>query len=191
MKVNINFDMDGVLAKWNQNASEEETHIGGYFISRDADEKAVALAKRFLNAIDRFYAFGLELTVTALSAVYTDEHSATEKDAWLNKVGLKDIKRLFIPYGEDKSKYIEQGEDVINVLIDDYGKNLRAWSNAGYLAVKYYNGINDMPKLKIVDGVVNIDLDTWDGYSINNKMSVDMMFQSLFSLIVFNTSMIA
>ena len=182
-KINIYFDMDGVLAKWNPDASEEETHEKGYFANREADDPVVELVKMFITLPKFVETNGVN--VFALSAVYEDDHSSKEKDEWLMKVGLDKITRLFVPYGQNKSEFIESDEEVINVLVDDYGKNLREWGKAGknFIPVKYYNGINNLPKLNVKNDIVNISLDTWDGYSINNKMTVETMFKVLYSLI--------
>ena len=166
MKPKFFIDMDGVLAVWNPNATEEETHEKGYFLQRDVELSVVAFVRLLLS---RGY------DVSILSSVYQDEHSISEKEKWLDSVGLDDVPRIFVPYGEDKHKYIDT-TGILPVLIDDFSKNLTAWENEGYLAIKFFNGINNMPKLKIVDGKIEVKMDTWKGYSIDNRMTPQMMF---------------
>ncbi len=162
-KVKIYVDMDGVLAKWNEKASEEDTHLPGYFRSRETELNAAAMVHLLKMA-------GLDVEI--LSSVYVDDHSASEKREWLDNNGLGDIPAVFVPYGKDKHAYIDGSEDVLSVLIDDYGRNLSAWEAEGHLAIKFMNGINSRPKLVVAeDGTVNMKVDSWTGYSIDYRMS--------------------
>ncbi len=161
---NIFIDMDGVLARWNEFASEEETHEKGYFINRDTELSAVTLARMLKDAGEN---------VSILSSVYQDEHSINEKTEWLERNGLGDLPRIFVPYGEAKNDYIPDGN---NILIDDYSRNLRSWEKAGYTAIKFMNGINNRPKLKMAGDTVTIHVDSWDGYSIDHRMTPKQMF---------------
>ena len=166
MKPQYYVDMDGVLAVWNQNASEEETHEPGYFLNREVELSAVAFVRLLANKASG--------KVSILSSVYEDDHSAEEKNIWLNRAGLADLPRIFVPYGRDKHEFINT-EDTLPVLIDDYSKNLRAWEDEGYLAFKFMNGFNNQPKLKVVDGIVHVNADSWEGYSIDRRMTPKQM----------------
>ena len=163
----INFDMDGVLAKWNELASEEEVNAPGYFIDREVEPKAVCLLKNLRDNGHR---------VRILSCVFQNGYAENEKSLWLDSVGLGDVERIFVPYGKDKFQYVNELEE--QLLIDDFGDNLRAWRNAGedFIPIKFYNGINDRPKIKIdSEGRTVIQVDSWDGISINHRMSVKDM----------------
>ena len=166
IKPKFYIDMDGVLAVWNQEASEEETHEIGYFLSRDVEASAVELVKLLHNA-------GHDVCI--LSSVYQDDHSAEEKSKWLDNNGLADIPRIFVPYGEDKNAYIKKA-GTLPVLIDDYTKNLRTWDAEGYLAFKFMNGFNNQPKLGIRNNTVYMKTDSWNGYSVDNRMTPQQMF---------------
>ena len=159
-------DMDGVLAMWEENVSEEETHEKGHFLNKEAEESAVGLVRMLKDAGE---------DVRIMSSVYRDDHSGMDKHMWLNEAGLQDIPRIFVPYGDDKHAYIED-DDALAVLIDDYGKNLRAWEADGNLAIKFMNGINNRPKLTIANGIVHVKQDTWTGYSIDRRMSPRQMY---------------
>ena len=172
MKPTYHIDMDGVVAVFNPEASEEETHERGYFAAREAELSALAFVRLLLNAGE---------DVCILSSVYEDDHSADEKDAWLTANGLPDVRRIFVPYGKDKNDYIE-AKDSLPVLIDDYTKNLIAWENSGYLAFKFMNGYNNQPKLNLVNGVVHVKPDSWTGYSIDKRMSPMQMYLSVTSI---------
>ena len=165
-------DMDGVLAKWNASASEEETHEVGYFRDREVETEAVALVKMLME-------HGHQVFI--LSSVYEDDHSFKDKIAWLTSVGLENVPRIFVPYGEDKYKYVSDC-DCLPVLVDDYSRNLIAWEERGYMPVKFFNGINNNPKLCIDGNVITVKTDSWGGYSIDHRMSAKQMFNVVTSV---------
>ena len=157
-------DMDGVLAKWNEHASEEETHEKGYFLNREVELSALSLIRMLKDS-------GEEVKI--LSSVYQDNHSINEKTEWLKRNGLGDIDKIFVPYGESKKNYVKPGN---NILIDDDSRNLKQWEEEGYTAIKFMNGINNRPKLAILGDTVTIKVDSWDGYSIDYRMAPKQMF---------------
>lgn len=166
-------DMDGVLAIW-EDASEEETHKRGWFISRLVEIAVVSLVRMLADT---------GWNVVILSSVYQDDHSAKEKTQWLEMAGLGDIKRIFVPYGENKHDYIQIKSGVTAVLIDDYGKNLTAWEKEGHLAIKFMNGVNNRPRLvPDENGLIRMDMDSWSGYSIDKRMSVKQMYNVVTSV---------
>lgn len=141
-------DMDGVLAKWDVNASIEETFQRGYFLNREPDYDAIKCVKNLITA---------KCDVTILSHAYQNGYAESEKIQWLNKYGLGNLKRIFVPYGVPKLNYVMLNPDTtINYLIDDFTKNLREWeSTENNIGIKYYNGINGTHG-------------TWKGMSINS-----------------------
>ena len=168
----IYVDMDGVLAKWEE-VSEEETHLEGYFASRKPEINII-------NLVKRLKAEGFDVRI--LSAVYSDNHSAKDKEAWLSYNGLSDFEKIFVPYGEEKTSYIKKKS--LNVLIDDFGKNLNQWEKAGYLPVKFMNQINSRPKMIMAeDGSIQLKLDTWSKSRLDYRMSSEQMYQTLIGII--------
>ena len=159
-KIKFYIDMDGVLARWNENASEEETHEKGYFLRRQADYHAVKMVQELKKK-------GCDVCI--LSSVYTDDHSADDKHQWLKDQGLGKIDAIFVPYGESKHKFINS-DNTLPVLVDDYGKNLLEWKAQGYFPIKYYNGVNNRPKLKVSEnGEVSVLQDSWYEASIDHR----------------------
>ena len=148
-------DMDGVLARWNTDATLEDTLQKGYFAEREPEIKMV----QFVKALRK-----LGVHVCILSAAYQNGYAAAEKSDWLDRFFDKTLDRIFVPYGESKSDYIASNQD--SILIDDYSENLRQWAASGSKAIKFYNGINGTKG-------------TWNGKSINLAMSIGEMIESL------------
>ena len=146
-------DMDGVLAKWDTTASLEDTYTAGYFARREEEVRITALIRMLVASGHK---------VAILSAVYPAGTAAAEKHGWLDMIGLPDIRRIFVPYGEDKHRYIPELSEPM-ILVDDYSRNLHAWQQAGHIAVKYYNGINGTHG-------------TWKGRAIDHSMTAAEMF---------------
>lgn len=56
------------------------------------------------------------------------------KKNWLAKHNINPKHAIF---EHDKYKYAVQSDGTPNILIDDYGKNIRLWNQAGGIAIKY------------------------------------------------------
>jgi hypothetical protein len=154
--------MDGVLAKWS-NVSIEETYEKGFFSTRDPERVAIEVMKMMIQG-------GKDTSV--LSQAYNDDHSVNDKDEWLGGNELGNVARIYVPYGEDKHKYLPEDEgNVLYVLIDDFTKNLFSWESAGkkFVGIKFMNGINGTHK-------------TWDGYMVTNRMSAEKIFTAITSI---------
>lgn len=153
--VNIYFDMDGVLARWEKAKSVEDTYQKGYFLNLAPDEKMISLAIR-LSHLPLLY------NVRILSAVYDNEFALPEKKQWLIDHSLQGFELINTPIGADKADFIPDS-DSFSILIDDYSPNLHAWINhKNCIGVKYYNGVNGS------NG-------TWNGPSINENMGLKTM----------------
>lgn len=144
------FDMDGVLAKWNMDASIEDTHTPGYFLEREPESGAVELIKSLAKEGS---------PVGIRSAAYKEGTARQDKEAWLKKQGLSTIPLVFTEYGGSKTAGLNGTN---HVLIDDFSANLHDWEKSGYTGVKFYNGINGTHG-------------TWSGYSIDHRMPVEKM----------------
>lgn len=150
-KIKIYIDMDGCIAKWNMDASIEDTFEPGYFAALEPDERLIDAVKMLSEEYD----------VSILSAVYQDNHSMNDKITWLDNNGLGHLQRIFVPYGQPKQEYIDQ--EFTSILIDDYSKNLEEWILAKKCyGIKYLNGINATKGM-------------WNGFMISSRMNPNAM----------------
>lgn len=130
-------DMDGTLAKFNnQISSEEQLYEKGYFFNLEPQMDVVDAIRDIIKED--------KMEVFALSAVLTDSlYALSEKNEWLDKYlpELDDDHRVFSPVGQEKALHIPNGIQQGDILLDDYSKNLHEWPKDG-LAIKLMNGIN-------------------------------------------------
>lgn len=136
MNVRIFIDMDGTLAEWKNVKSNDELYQKGYY-------ETLKPNKYILNETKKLIEEGKDIFI--LSSFLSDSNYAlSEKNKWLDKYlpELSSDKRIFVPYGEIKYKYIPNEITVNDYLIDDYTKNLLDWKTAGGTAIKFLNGIN-------------------------------------------------
>ena len=153
--IKLYIDMDGCIAKWNTEASIEETFEPGYFASLEPEESLIEAVKMLSQEYD----------VSILSAVYQDNHSIGDKIAWLKKNGLGYLQTIFVPYGESKQKYVNH--EYKSILIDDYSKNLEEWvMSKNCFGIKFLNGINSTKG-------------QWTGFMIPGKMNSQALFTTI------------
>ena len=133
-QINIYIDMDGVQAVYGKGDTVEEMGKPGYFRSRPVQENVIELMQA-LN-IDE------HINLIILSSVFKDDHSAADKLMWLMEQDLGDVRVVFVPEGESKAEHAFTGG--LNILIDDFSKNLFEWESKGpgYVGIKFLNGIN-------------------------------------------------
>ena len=162
------FDMDGVLAKWNEKATIEEVSSPGYFLNCVLEQKVATLIDYLKNYQSEYPEFQFEIRI--LTSVYQNGYAQKEKEQWLKNHKI-DVPVTFVPYGESKFKFVN--EDDTNILVDDFGKNLKEWIQNGFIGVKFYNGINDRPRMIFdSEGTGTLIQDSWIGPSIDYRMSV-------------------
>ena len=133
-------DMDGVIAEFNPNATEDQLYEPGYFRTRPAEEEMLGVIRKLIE--DR------RNEVFILSCVLPGifERAKAEKDAWLDEhlPEAEQWARIFIPCGTDKVDAVKLKECLCryDVLLDDHSPNCRTWQEHNGTAIKILNGIN-------------------------------------------------
>ena len=149
-KINIFFDMDGVLAEYHP-----ETYLRMY-------EKNFFKNRPLVKRIGNLYKELLYLTKTnknisvhILSKVIDSKYIIPEKEYWLDKY-FGDVyedtpernRIFFVPIEESKIEYIKNQDielkNSLNILLDDYTENLNEWikEGANFKGIKIKNKIN-------------------------------------------------
>ena len=126
------FDMDGVIARWNENVPLERVSAPGYFLTCDPQENIIQVMK-YLQENGK--------QVRILGKVFNDR-AAAEKRMWLKKHGVTGVPIQFITMDEDKGNYVDLAK--FNVLVDDYTPNLMAFEamGPGCMGIKFRNQVN-------------------------------------------------
>ena len=163
MQKRLFVDMDGVLCEFNKDASIEEVASKGYFTKCKPQASVVEAVLSMLYETDT--------EIFILSSVFSDNHSISDKNQWLDENGLYEIDdkhRLFVPYGTSKSEYLKEkvGSSPADFLLDDFSKNLHDWHGVG---IKLYNGINGTKG-------------TWSGYGVNARSSYSVLRNTLLGI---------
>ena len=136
MKQRIFVDMDGTLTEYRPFATYED-YLQRHFFETLQPQSSIVEAVRKLVHDPRF-------EIYTLSAVFSEKenpYSVPEKNGWLDRFlpEIDNVHRIYCPCGEDKEKYVPGGVRANDVLLDDYSKNLHAWSGIG---IKCINGVN-------------------------------------------------
>lgn len=158
------FDLDGVIAKYDKSMyiGDEPKFITEPYLSfkmLEADEYMHGLFKTCCDFFpDETY---------IMSAVYSGDmnvalNQMTAKLEWLRyEFPEFDLTHIIFTSSQGKPLHLSKIKDMAltsrDILIDDFNRNLYAWSIAGGTAIKYINGINHA--------------ETWDGLCIDKQTS--------------------
>lgn len=133
----VYIDMDGVLAEYRPQATEEDYESAGYYLSL-APRPGMVDAVRFLMETGEADVFVLSSVIAGIR-----ETAVAEKNAWLD-IYLPQIDRshrVFPLCGTNKADALG-GIGKSDVLCDDYSRNLESWHRSGGSAVKILNECN-------------------------------------------------
>lgn len=164
--INLFCDMDGTLAKFYYKKNcLEKMYEQGYF----ENLPLYAIAKQ----INDFASKDTCVNVYILSACVNSKYCESEKVAWLlkNMPNLNPKNFIFTKVGESKAQKVALSvsniEEYVNILLDDYTKNLEEWTKAdNMVGVKFINGINDTTK-------------SWQGAKIKTFSQLEEIIQKL------------
>lgn len=153
------FDMDGVLAEFNEEATFSDLYTPGYFRKLSPQHNIVEAMKNLTEQGVRTF---------VLTSVLKDHPTArAEKMDWIREYApFMEDHVIFVLYGERKSDYISC-IDSSDVLIDDFGLNIRQWPGTGVKVSRDEEDMNsevkthrycispDMLSTNIVNAVLN------------------------------------
>lgn len=136
-QVNLSIDMDGVLAKFNENLQAEELLFEkGYFLNLEPQRNVV---RALYNVCFLDWDEDISIRPRILSAFLTEsKYALDEKKAWLKReVPALSKNYTFCECGQSKSNFIASAELANrDILIDDYGANCKSWMEAGGVYIK-------------------------------------------------------
>lgn len=165
--INLFVDMDGTIAKFYHNKKcLEKMYEKGYF----GNLPTYAMA----NKINEFASKDTCVNVYILSACIESEYCEQEKVEWLLKYmpNINPLNFIFTQVGESKvlkaREKVENFNECINILLDDYTLNLEIWQTHSPLcmSVKFLNGINDTTK-------------SWQGERVKTFGQLEKLMQKL------------
>ena len=149
-------DLDGTLASF-EFVSPSRLYEKGYFLNLEPN-------RVLIRALKDLHAKNIEIYI--LSSYMTDSRYALdEKQEWCdrNVPFIDRDHRLFAPCGISKADFIcDMKGEVLSeeeILLDDYTKQLVAWSENGGTGIKYLNGINGISGTWKKMAVSNEELD--------------------------------
>lgn len=171
---NIFFDMDGVLAEYRKNCTENDLKQKDYFLSLKPEENMLSALSML---IDNSTALGINVFI--LTKVYPTmfKYSVSEKLQWRDEYMPYLFDSEFIMVNGEKQEKSEAIRESLGIelnkdciLIDDFNHNLAEWNANGGTSVKYVNEINDKNK-------------SFVGNRISYKMAPLDIYNCLISLI--------
>ena len=151
-------DMDGVLADLFNYSAElnnvehynqmSDTEFEQFFRNTDAYDLSRSIpmfptANKLLKMVKNI-AGGYVILSSPLS--YDQEGSIQGKREWLHK--NIDVLSDGVIFEKDKAKYAVRADGTPNILIDDWGTNVRKWADAGGKAIKYQADEDSLDGLK-------------------------------------------
>ena len=148
--MNIYFDMDGVLAKYDRDAYVGELPRfrqpgAHYFRDLPPDERAVEALRILEETNEERDGLFVLSSLTNTGSIFLEQYR--DKTLWLeDQFGAVARRPMLVPSVTNKRDVAEflmhRRLTVNDVLIDDYNPNLEDWRDHGGMAVKYLNGIN-------------------------------------------------
>ena len=152
------FDKDGVLAKYDYSIYMAETGCTPPWLTKNAHVyKNLPANKNMVKAFRRMYAkiqdnpphlwdYELKILTTVSDSVTLSEQTI-DSWKWLKKKipGFKERDFYAVAVAKQEIPVILRKQITpMDILIDDYNKNLEAWKKAGGTAVKAINDINSI-----------------------------------------------
>lgn len=139
MMIDLYFDLDGTLAYFNNNIECFEVLLEeNYFYNLTPIDNVVKCMKSLISLED-------DINIYILSSCINDD-TRLQKDRWIDKYipQIPKENRIFTKLEDNKKDFVVNKNN-LNILIDDYNKNLNSFhDNDKFIAVKLVNDINDL-----------------------------------------------
>ena len=183
-KFRICVDMDGTIAEWRnidlkldeQEEADPATVASKLFeiLTQRGYYESLRPIHKVLHAVDELTKNpDVEVFIITCYLPNTEKSSPyQEKNSWLDDLlpQIDKAHRIFVPNGEDKTRYVPGGVKSTDFLLDDYTKNLNDWEAAGGVGIKILNGINHTKG-------------TWAGSKISAMQSHEDIMEKILSVI--------
>ena len=74
-------------------------------------------------------------------AIVGDPHAVKQKKQWaIQHLNPQPNEVIIMPATADKGMYAKQADGTANILIDDFGYNIKKWQSAGGIGIQHSNG---------------------------------------------------
>ena len=158
-------DMDGVLADFYGPFNK----MAGVSSWKDASKDTVSQVLRDITKQKDFWIV-LSDVPKLMSAIKTlfngqykilskalagDKRVMSQKKQWVqSNLAMQPNETIIMPATADKGMYAKQGDGTANILIDDFGYNIKKWQSAGGIGIQHTNGtVNNT--IKQLQGAIN------------------------------------
>lgn len=124
----IFIDLDGTLALWRSEATQDDLYSDGYYYDLPAQENVLKGIKHFMAGVKP------HVEVYILSCFLPKSaYALRDKRRWCRELlpEIPEQNLIFVPYGKKKEGYVPGGIRKDDILLDDYTQNLLSWSGVG------------------------------------------------------------
>jgi hypothetical protein len=146
-------DMDGVLADFYGPFNS----MAGVASWKDASKDTVSAVLRKITKMKNFWTDLAVLPdvpklmsaikqitggkyVILSKALAGDSRVVSQKKQWISKLPIQPTQTIIMPATADKGRYAKQQDGTPNVLIDDFGYNIKSWQSAGGIGIQHKDG---------------------------------------------------
>ena len=165
--INLFVDMDGTIAKfyYKKNCLEKMYELG-YF----RNLPPYALVHRLNDFIDKDTCVQVYILSACVKSPYCRDEKVEWLLKWLPNLNPKNV--ILTNVGENKvekaKNLIDNFNECINILLDDYSMNLELWQaeSENCIGIKFLNGINDTTK-------------SWQGLKIKTFMQLEEIIKNI------------
>ena len=147
-------DMDGVLAdfygpfnsmarvsSWKDASKDTVSAVLKQITKQDdfwINLKVLPDVPQLMSAIKTLFGGNYKLLSKAIAG---DPHAVKQKKQWAQQnLNPQPNQIIIMPATADKGRYAQQADGTPNILIDDFGYNIKKWEQAGGIGVQHKTG---------------------------------------------------